>query len=391
MMKLRAVANGQSRKRMSSSFGGVQSIFKLKILDRYLLREIFYPFLFGVFAFVIIGMVDILFTLVDLLVNSGVPLSVVFRLLIFKIPAVLVLFFPMAMLFAAMLTLLRMAKDSEITVFRAGGISLLRLIAPILISGVLAAGLAYYINETIVPWSNHVSDNLIRKAVLKQAPPEITANVFFQESRNRYFYIRQINQKGSDMEDVFVYELTGNFPRVITAKRAHFEQNQWNLRQGVVHQYDAAGYLQYEAGFEEMTIRAQADVAAFYSDQKSAREMSSGELKNKIDSLQKNGVNTKALSVDFYLKAATAFTNLVFVLVGICFCLTFVKSSRDMWGVIIAVLTALLSVGFYFFLTAMFRSLGRGGIVAPFWGAWAPNLIYTVLAAGLLFYVTQKE
>jgi lipopolysaccharide export LptBFGC system permease protein LptF len=45
---------------------------------------------------------------------------------------------------------------------------------------------------------------------------------------------------------------------------------------------------------------------------------------------------------------------------------------------------ALLSVGFYFFLMAFFRAWGRGGYISPFWSAWSPNLIYGVLAVGII-------
>ncbi|NQY73397.1 MAG: LptF/LptG family permease, partial [Candidatus Margulisbacteria bacterium] len=91
----------------------------INILDRYIISQFMGPFLLAVGAFVIIGIVDILFVLVDSFINSGVSLFIVIRLLIYKIPAIMVLFFPMAVLFSVMLLLIRMAKDNEITIIRA--------------------------------------------------------------------------------------------------------------------------------------------------------------------------------------------------------------------------------------------------------------------------------
>lgn len=108
-----------------------KSWLRISIMDRYLTAEVAGPFVFGMIAFVIIGMVDLVFTLVDLFINNGVPLLIVLKLLIFKIPAILVLFFPMAVLFTVLISLIRIIKDSELTVLRAGGIAVERVIVPI--------------------------------------------------------------------------------------------------------------------------------------------------------------------------------------------------------------------------------------------------------------------
>ncbi len=353
-------------------------------LDRYILSELFGPFFFGVVGFVIIGMVDILFTMVDLFINSGIPFLVVLRLLIYKIPAIMVLFFPMATLFAAMIVLIRMAKDSEITVFRAGGLPMLRIVAPVLFAGLFASMLSFGINEKVVPWANHISDNLIRRAVLKRPPPDIAENVFFKESANRYFYVRKVDQKNQRMDDIFVYELTATFPRIITAKTATWSGSDWKLAKGVLHKLDDDGLMNYEGRFETMTIKVDRDVNTFFADEKSPREMSSRELQNKIKGLKQGGIDTKTLAVDLHLKFAEPAASLAFSLIGAALCIAFVRSGKDWWGVIAGVLLALLCVGFYFFVMATFRSLGRGGLIPPVLGAWAPNVIFMLLASVLL-------
>lgn len=359
----------------------------IKILDRYLIWEMIAPFTLAVAGFVIIGIVDILFTLVDLFVNSGVPLLVVTRLLIYKIPAVMVLFFPMAVLFAVMLTLVRLAKDNEITVFRIGGISTFRLVLPMLFVTAFVTILSFYVNEKLVPWTNHVSNNLIRQAVLKQPPPDIAQNIFFREQGDRYFYVKEISSKKNEMKDVVIYELSQNFPRVILSQRAIWKYKTWTLLDGLVHHFDREGELTYSAKFKSMDIHIDREIRSFYEDQKTPMEMSSQELKEQIKTLKKGGVNTTTLQVDFFMKAATSVANLIFGIVGIAFCLTFVQSGKDWWGVVIAVIIAVLAVGFYFFLTASFRAFGRGGDVNPVLSAWMPNIIYG--AIGSLIIIKQ--
>ncbi|MBU0581424.1 MAG: LptF/LptG family permease [Candidatus Margulisbacteria bacterium] len=357
----------------------------IPIIDRYIITEVAGPFIFGVLGFVIIGMVDILFTLIDLFINSGIPFLVVFRLLIFKIPAIMVLFFPMATLFATMIVLIRMAKDSEITVFRAGGVCMLRIVAPILVAGFIVTLLSFLVNEKVVPWANHISDNLIRRAVLKKPPPDIAENTFFKESRDRYFYIRKLDSGKHLMEDIFIYETTRDFPRLITAKTATWTGQEWQLQDGFVHKFDEEGFVSYEGKFNKMNIKVDRDVNNFFSDEKTPREMSSTELKNKIKGLEKGGVDTKSLAVDFQMKFAEPAASLAFALIGAAICIAFVRSSKDWWGVVGSVLLALLTVGFYFFVMATFRSLGRGGAIPALLGAWSPNFIFMVLAGILLW------
>lgn len=350
-----------------------------KILDRYLIWEMVAPFILAVAGFVIIGVVDILFTLIDLFVNSGVPFLVVIRLLIYKIPAVMVLFFPMAVLFAVMLTLVRVAKDNEITIFRSGGISTLRLIVPLLFVAAIVTIVSYYTNEKLVPWTNHVSNNLIRQAVLKQPPPDIAQNIFFREQGDRYFYIKEVDSKKKEMRNIIIYEISRNFPRVILSQKAIWKNKIWTLHDGMVHHYDREGEITYSAKFKTMDINVDREIRSFYEGQKTSMEMSSQELKEKIKTLKKGGVKTTALVVDYFMKTSTSGANLIFGIIGIAFCLTFVQSGKDWWGVVIAVIISVLAVGFYFFVTASFRAIGRGGEIDPFLAAWMPNIIFGVV------------
>ena len=152
------------------------------IIDRYLFREFFGPFLFSLVGFIIIGLVDLIFALVDLFVNSGVPLSVITRLLLYKIPAIMVMFLPMSAIFATMLLLVRMAKDNELTVIRTSGVQIFRVIIPIVLLGLSVSIFSWSVNEYITPWANRVSDHLIRTAVKKKPPPKIVDNVFFNRT-----------------------------------------------------------------------------------------------------------------------------------------------------------------------------------------------------------------
>lgn len=351
------------------------------ILDRYLLKQFLGPFVLAVGGFVIIGIIDLLFLLVDLFVNSGVPLPVIFRLLVYKIPAIMVLFFPMATLFAVMLLLVRLAKDNEMTILRASGISLSRIVVPVMLLALITSLLSYWINEKMVPWTSHVSQNLIMREIQKKPPPTIAENVFFQDENDRYFYIKNIDSKAGIMSTVFLFELTDSFPRMITAKTARWNKNVWMLENGFVQEFDGDGKVQFSSHFDVMRIFVDREISSFYTDQKTPREMDTKELRNQIQTLDKGGISTRNLKVEYYMKSAEPGACVIFGLLGIGFCLTFVRSGKDWWGVIFAVCAAVLTVGFYFFLVAISRSLGNKGLLDPISAAWLPNAVYLVASS----------
>ncbi|MBG90293.1 MAG: hypothetical protein CL521_00570 [Actinobacteria bacterium] len=356
------------------------------ILDRYFFREFWGPFFLSVGGFALIGIVDILFYLVELVVISGISISVILKLLIYKLPAIMVLFFPMSVLFSIMLLLVRMAKDNELTILRCSGVHTFRILVPLLLATIGTTLLSYITNEKVVPWTNEESDKIIRREIKRKPPPDIVENVVFKDPMGRYFYIKEINAKTSLMKTIFVFEETAQFPRFMTAKKAKWNQMKWQLLDGYIIEFDQNGQLDFSDHFKELTIHVDQNIKTFYSKQKTAKEMDSKELKTKISQLDKGGVSTRALKVEYHLKRSIPTACLIFGLIGIAYCLSFVRSGKDWWGVIISICTAVLSVGFYFFIVALFRALGKDGTLTPFLSAWTPNLIYGSIASSAIYY-----
>ena len=104
----------------------------MKVLDRYISIEIIGPFLIGVVGFVMVMTVDLLFTMADLIINKGVPLWAVLKLLVYKLPSIMVLTFPVSTLFATAMALGRFSKNNEIVALRTSGVTMFRIALPIL-------------------------------------------------------------------------------------------------------------------------------------------------------------------------------------------------------------------------------------------------------------------
>jgi len=352
----------------------------MKILDRYLISELTVPFLVGIFGFVLIMTTDLLFTFVDMIINKGVPAWAILRLILYKLPSIMVLTFPVSFLFAAAIVLGRMARESELAAMRTSGISFFRLSVPILIASVVVSAGAFFTNEAVVPFANRVSDRIIREIIYKQPPADVKEQIFFKDNFNRFVYVRKFYPGTSRMEDVMIYDLSGaKVPRVITAKSAFISPDKWELSEGAIHSFDDTGKINYAAAFSSMNIVVKDDFMNF-SDQKTPDEMNSRELVTTIKSLKKAGVNTSMLATDFQMKFSIPVTTLVFALLSVPLSIPAQRAGKS-WGFALSIVVIFT---FYVF-ASVFRSMGRGGLIPPLAAAWLPPVSVSLLG-GILLY-----
>jgi len=344
------------------------------------------PFVVGVLGFIMVLTVDLLFTMADLIINKGIPAWAVFKLLLYKLPSLLVMTFPVSTLFGTAMSLGRLSQNNEIVAMRTSGITVFRLARPLLLIGILMTLVSYVTNEKIVPNANHIADNITRQIIYKQPLPEVKENVFFKDPHNRYYYAKRVDNRTKMMEGIMVYEVTDErFPRTILAESATFVGREWLLKNGVIHKYDDKGYLNYEATFADMKINISEEILRF-SDQKQITDMNQRELKANIEAQAKSGADTKAMQTEYYMKFAIPLSCFVFALIGIPFSLFSPRSGRT-WGM---VLTIVFMFTFYVF-ASVFRSLGKGGMLPPVWAAFTPQLTFIIIGLVALFYEGERK
>ena len=364
----------------------IRDFSRPKILDRYIVKEVISFVALAVAALTIMLIMQTLFELMDMLINKKVAWPYIAKLLAYRLPAFLVVTFPISLLASSELAIGRLSTDGEITAMRAGGISLRRIMIPFLSAALAISILAFLINDYIVPEANHISQNIIREIVLKKGPPNIKRNVFFRDAENRYFYINLFDEVNMIMQDIMVYELTRErFPRTITAKQGKWVVDTWKLENGTIYNYDEEGKITYEMSFKTLDIIVKEDLVKFFRNQRTPQEMSSEELRQQIDILQQAGADTKGFEVDLYMKYSIPFSGLIFVLLGVPLGLR-VKRGSKATGIILSFVLVLL---YYIFLSAT-RSFGRGDILTPVLAAWLPNIVFGVLGGIIMFGAEKK-
>ncbi|MFW5976347.1 MAG: LptF/LptG family permease [Bacillota bacterium] len=356
--------------------------WKKRVIDKYIFKQVIYPFLVGVFLISVIMVSNYLFQLTDLIILKNIQIIKVLRLLLYRMPEIMVQTFPMAILFSTMYSLGRLSRENEFTALRMGGISLYRLLLPLIIFGILVTGMTFYINERIVPWTNHKAQNIVRQSVLKEANPDIEENVFFEGPEGRLFYVDNYNDNNSILKNVVIFEKSNDnkYPQIITANRGEVKEQSWQLEEGITHSYDNNGNLELETDFKVMEIKIGEEMGEFFGNQKTPSEMSRQELKKEIALFKRSGIDVTSLVVEYHLKLAISFVPLIFILIGTPLSL----SNNDSRA--LSIIFTIVIIFLYYFLLSLFRSLGKNKMIPPLIAAWMPNLIFSLVGVFLIIF-----
>lgn len=350
----------------------------MRIFDRYLTRELLGPFLFCVFGFTVVLLSGLLFQLTDLIFVHDVAVSTVARMLLYRIPATVVMTLPIATLFATLLAVGRLVQDNEMTVMRGSGIAYPRLIVPILVLGLLISICTYLASEYIVPPANTKFENELRRIIFSEGVPLVEENVFFHGGDDRYFYVGEVDTKTRELKKILVYELASDrFPSIISAQTGIFHDYVWVLFDGVYQELDAEGFVQFESRFERMEIVTEQKGDIYLGNQRTVDEMSRRELGEYIERFQRGGLKVRSWVVEHHMRLALPMSSFVFALFAAP--LALMGRGGRAYGIILS-LTILLV---YYVAVSVSRSLGINEVLPPFVAAWLVNTIFA--ASGFVF------
>lgn len=355
-----------------------------RLIDRYILGELFKPFLAGVLAFMIIMISNTLYIFMELIVKSNIDPGTVGRMLAFNLPAIVVVTLPVAYMFATLLALGRLGRDSEIIALRAAGVSLNRVIASVILASILISAIGWGLQEKVVPWANQQTVEIL-KNMMKREPLQALKEKNFLKADNRNFYVQSIDRKKNLLKKIYIMDQSkGGHPQIITAETATRKQTKWILNKGVLRKLDHQGFVDHEIRFERMEIEMDLKPELIFNNGVDVRQVASGEAAKLIDEKRKRGEDTKRDEMDYHTKfslpLATFFTILLAAPIGIRF-----SKMGNYFGVAISI--ALVFIWYLAYST--FTSLGAAGTVPPVLAAWVQNLAFGIV--GILLLLQMQD
>lgn len=360
----------------------------LKTIDRYILKELLRPTLFGLMVFGSLWMVNLMIRMADFFVSKGVAVSAVVKIFLYSTPGILVTAAPMASLLGALLAMGRLNGDSEIIAAKGCGISYGRMMVPVFCMGLAMSCTAFVFNDWVVPFANERRELILtNEVILKKPLPRVAKDVFFDGGSFRVF-VRSYDPESEEMQEVTCYQFQKDgFPMVTEAELAKLHPNKWVFRNGVTHVYRPDGSLERSVRFASWTYPfrtkhgtyvPQDDDPETCRSHKDPKEMSFLELLKYIRCRRSKGVDTRREEVDLWFKTAFPFANLFLVLVGTPLAARNLRSGGSGVGL------SILLMFVYYVLLATGKALGDGGKLTPFLGAWAPNIVMGLVAVWLI-------
>ncbi|MFQ3598516.1 MAG: LptF/LptG family permease [Chloroherpetonaceae bacterium] len=278
----------------------------MKILHRHILLAHIGPFLFGFFTVIFVFLLQFLTRTLDRFVGKGLEVTVIIELILLQIAWMVVLAAPMGVLIACLMAFGKMTNELEITAMRAGGISLWRLMYPVLIAGAILTLLVERFGNVVLPEANHQAKVLMIDISRKKPSFGLQENVFSNLIYGYSILARKTSETTSDIGGVTIYDYTRpQSETVITAETGKFEYSSdfryliMTLYDGEMHEVDKNTRKQYRrVEFQKHKVLLDASGFGFQrSDESSVsrgdRELSASTMLGICDSLQAQIDSTK--------------------------------------------------------------------------------------------------
>jgi LPS export ABC transporter permease LptG len=220
----------------------------VRLLNRYVLRQLAAPFLFALAAQTSLMLLSQVAKKFGALVGKGLPWTVIGEVFLLSLPFIIAMTLPMAVLLAVLYTFSHLAADNEITATRASGISVYQILTPVLIWGAFMAALNFTFVDQVLPRSNARLRSLLIDIGRKKPTFELREQVINEVPPSQYFLrASRIDAATGRLRGVTIYDVGGEASRRIiyadSGAMAYAEgQTDLSLRlyDGAIHQYRPA-------------------------------------------------------------------------------------------------------------------------------------------------------
>ena len=358
----------------------------MKILDKYILKQMLQPFLFGVAAFSTIFVASsFLFRVTQYITQYGASYSSLFRLFLCLMPEVINYTFPMSMLLASLLTMGQLSGNSEITAMRSGGLSFRRIAAPILAAGFVVSLFSVVWAEKVVPPAKTEYERIIKQEIKRDTKPRTQNHVIIKQVSKgqlvRLTYARTFDEKQGMMKDITIEEFDkGNVARIQKTPQAKWEKGQWIMENGTIQDLTGKDGASRTMTFQKQVLPISETPKAITLDQKDPDQMTIGELKMYIGILEKQFQPTSKYVMEIYRRFTVPLASFFFALIGVPLGM---QSQRTGAGMGLGFSVVIIFI--YYSVMTFMTGLGQGGVLPPFIAATFPNILCGIFGCWMIW------
>ncbi|MFW5867261.1 MAG: LptF/LptG family permease [Armatimonadota bacterium] len=351
----------------------------MRIVDRYVLTEALGPFLVALTAFIVLITGHMLFQVVEVIVEHGVPLPSVLRFVALQVPHAAVMALPVSVLMGCSLAVNRLASDHEIVSMRAGGMGLARMMAPMWALGLVASLATLAVSEQAVPWSRAEAERLIREMVLHRQSLAFEPGKFTDTGQGLQIYVGDRAAEQQELRDVMIFMTqSDDYPMLFSASRAVFRGERLYPVSPDLYVFDGRSVTTLRSAGVQIDLRqVAAGAAGGIPGTLGMAEMTIRDLVGEYETREERAEGAgRSYALEAHTRLAMAASCLVFAALAGPVTLRFARGQS-----LVGVMAAMIITFGYFLVMIWMRQLGEGGALPVPVAAWAQNVVLIAAAA----------
>jgi len=362
----------------------------MRLLDRYVLQNFFIPFIYSTCGFLAIWLVFDLSDNGHDFIEAHVKMKDLAYFYLTQFPQILVICLPVGLLLALLYSLSRMSRSNEIISMLTAGQSVLRIMFPLFIIGLLTAAFSLALNYALAPHSDQMRKILMDQITKgRDRTNDIEQQLFRNRQDSRTWLVQSIQKKQNLLKgvDITQQDAGGNVISKWYADRASFnpQDHSWTFTRGKQVNFDTQGNITTQdeswlRGSKRITDWSET-VWRIISTNDDPQDLSVDELR---EYLRNNGdfpaARLAPFETHFWYRWAVPFQCLVVIFIAAP--LGIVYSRR---GVLAGVASCIFIFAAMGFVEKFFLALGKGDRVPPLIAAWTSDVVFILIGCYLLY------
>ena len=254
------------------------------IIYKYIVKAHVGPFVFALMTLIFLFLFQFLIKSIDQLVGKGLSLWIIIQLIALNLAWMVTLAVPMAVLVATLMAFGGLSAANEITIMKAGGISLKKLMIPVIILALITTYLMVLFNNDVLPEANHQAKMLLQDISRTKPTFILEAGKFSDDIGGARILVKKTFENSNNLEGIFIYDYSNPDVRnVITAETgdigftSDFKNVIMNLKSGEIHQLNLKDYVDGYRLVKFETHRITLDAAGFGFQRSSDNALSRGD------------------------------------------------------------------------------------------------------------------
>ncbi|HLE40031.1 MAG TPA: LPS export ABC transporter permease LptG [Nitrospirota bacterium] len=361
----------------------------MNLLNRYIFKEFIRFFLTALAVILGVYLCVTFLQKADDFIKYKATSVQVFKYFLYGLPAIATPSIPISALLATLLSLGNLSRHNEIIAMRSTGVSLGRIVAPVLVGGLIISCFGFINNELIMPVYS-ARANYLQKVVIEKKQEFAVfqlRRLWLRGPENSIVNIDFIAPDRSEMFGLNIYKLNPDYTlrERIKARSLSWENGAWRLKDSRKFVLSGEGAVSLPADGEIFNVvEGPKDLGMIA---KGSEEMNFTELWDYVRRLKASGYNNPEYEVDLYLKLAFPLSSLLMAMISAPLSLHRVRSGGTGWSIAFAVLIAFA----YWAALSTGTALGRSGALSPLIAAWTANIFFAGASAYALMRMHRES